>query len=68
MDIKEKFSEGIPLLDPINHMGIEEESFQKLIRVIKYIQYYMYIYTFFFGTRLIIDCNFRKLKFWKQSL
>nr|CAG8525023.1 7099_t:CDS:10 [Entrophospora candida] len=35
IDIQERFPEGIPLLDPIEHMGIDDESFQKLIRVLE---------------------------------
>nr|CAG8556385.1 13077_t:CDS:10 [Entrophospora candida] len=38
MDIKEKFAEGIPLLDPIEHMGIEEENFQRLIKKIEVLE------------------------------
>jgi ATP-dependent RNA helicase DOB1 len=33
MEVKKRFPEGIPQLDPIENMGIKDEGFKKLVRV-----------------------------------
>lgn len=33
MEVKKRFPEGIPQLDPIENMGIKDEGFRKLVRV-----------------------------------
>lgn len=32
-EVKKRFPDGLPVLDPIEHMGITDESFKKLLRV-----------------------------------
>ena len=32
-EVKQRFSDGMPLLDPIENQGIKDEAFKKLVRV-----------------------------------
>lgn len=32
-EVKARFPDGIPLLDPIENLGIKDEAFKKLVRV-----------------------------------
>jgi ATP-dependent RNA helicase DOB1 len=33
IEVQKRFSDGIPLLDPIQHMGIKDEKFKELVGV-----------------------------------
>jgi ATP-dependent RNA helicase DOB1 len=40
LEVQRRFPDGIPPLDPIEHMGIKDETFKRLIRVcMRYLQF-----------------------------
>ena len=55
-EVKRRFPDGIAVLDPIENMGITDQSFKKLLRVCKYDLFHIGILT-----------NFRKSKSWNPA-
>jgi hypothetical protein len=55
LEVQKRFPDGLPLLDPVEHMDIRDETFKKLIRA-SYFE---------FGRGILTTCVYRKRKCWK---